>query len=136
MSTGGVTNTTSTTDTSTGFNSHQTHHEPGSSAHQYGDSTQYGDNALTGTHDVSSHRTQDDSIEYAPVGGSTNPVGTTHDNTTHYGDVHDSAHKRRGSHGSQGKSEGGLKGTLHKIVDKIHPYNTHVEVRSTSQSGV
>lgn len=42
-----------------------------------------------------------------------------------------SHHHRRGSHGSHGnnhENEHGIKKVLHQISDKIHPYNTQVEV--------
>lgn len=57
-----------------------------------------------------------------------NAIRTSREDNTHHDGVYASTTTRRGSHGSQGKSAGGIKGVLHKIADKVHPYNTQLEV--------
>lgn len=124
MSAGGVT-TAPTTDTSTNLDQNHHHHEPGTTNPQFSKTTAFGSDELT------TYQRPSDSIEYAPVAGRDDTIGTTYNSITHHGDTHDpSQHTPRGSHGSHGKGEGGLKGTLHKIADKLHPYNKDIEVSS------
>lgn len=86
-----------------------------------------------------------DAVQFAPVTNtvsnadpdSINPSSTVHSHGSEHTSGHDNehehqrAHHRRGSHGSQGKGEGGIKGVLHKLKDKVHPYDTNVEVSSS-----
>ena len=64
------------------------------------------------------------------------PIHTSHEqsnisNSHVENKAEESHHHRRGSHGSHGnghENEHGIKKILHNIADKVHPYNTQVEV--------